>query len=176
MFVSYASHAGNGISHTPQTARVGLTLVVLIGAAAATALSGGGAIAIIISASTWGGRAMSVATIIDKYSKPAVNEYIATGLESVRLGPGIWEAALAMWPRCVGDRHHLMMKEGSKTVVLGPGLCPMSRREDVTVCGGTIAEGLETVLVGGEPSSSHAKGDEASDPALTALKLSLIHI
>jgi hypothetical protein len=78
-----------------------------------------------------------------------LDEQIQTGLPSVRLGPGVKPAARATSRDCLGDQHHLMMKSGSSTVLLGPGLKPMTRRRDGTMCSGMVAEGLQTVVVGG---------------------------
>jgi hypothetical protein len=79
----------------------------------------------------------------------AGEEKIQTGLDSVRLGPSVKPAALATWSTCIGDKHHLVMKEGSSTVLLGPGQKPMSRRTDGTTCNGKITQGLSSALVGG---------------------------
>ncbi len=87
---------------------------------------------------------------LDALKKAAAGEeHIATGLQSVRLGPATKPAALAISGLCIGDIHHLTMQQGSSTVRLSPGTNPMSRRTDASTCSGLIMQGLQSVLVGG---------------------------
>jgi len=160
MYIQHAARKGHGIGHTSEVMQTGVLVVLVVGGVVAV-VTGTAEVAVVVGAVLGpGGYAMDAAEVVDGFRPPSIDEHILMGLDSVRLGRAVEPAALAMWPVCVGDEHHLMMKEGSKIVLLGPALCPMSREADTTTCGGVIAEGEPSILVGGDPSSAHQKADE----------------
>src|SRR6185436_10800991 len=68
----------------------------------------------------------------------------------------------AMSDDCVTKKCHTQKKmmEGSEIVMIGQGMKPMTRRRDRTMCGGKIAKGIDSIIVGGTPS---AEGKEIEE-------------
>src|SRR5262245_55720708 len=81
-------------------------------------------------------------------SNPAAH-FIGTGVESVRLGPGLEPAARAQSDDTKDAMDGQTMRAGSTTVLIGPDFKSLVRRKDPTTCGGEVAEGIDTILVGG---------------------------
>lgn len=181
MALQYAAHVDHPVSHTSDLASFGLSLV---GAAIATVVvvySGGTALLAFGAAAEAAGTVATVGSIgmttghfFDKFLPPSMSEgLVATGIESVRLGPDSKEAAHALNPDSKTKKCHVdMMLEGSDIVMVGPSINPMTRRGDRTKCGGKISDGIHSIVVGGEPTQKGKEVEEqdsARDSFLSAV-------
>jgi hypothetical protein len=159
MLINYAAHVDHPINHSSNLGQLTLSLAAVAIAAAVVIYSGGTALVVLTAegastVATAGSVGMTAGKIVDSFVPPAAECYIKSGLESVLLGPSIKPAARADAEDSVTRGRHTdkKMAEGSKIVMLGPLTKPMSRRGDRTECGGTIVDGIHSILVGGEPS------------------------
>jgi uncharacterized Zn-binding protein involved in type VI secretion len=152
MYIEYAAHVDHGVYHTSDTAKITLGLLAAGIAVFIVATGGAGAVAVIGAAGTAGSLGMDLGKIIDGYSPKNIEEHIASGLDSVRLGGQRKPAARAFTDSKLTDHGGDNVEEGSENVMLGVQRTPMARRQDRTSCGGTIAEGVKSILVGGNPS------------------------
>ncbi len=83
---------------------------------------------------------------------PIVNpaaHFIESGNDSCRLGPGFAPAARAQAMDTKDALDGQAIKDGSTTVLVGADFKQMVRRHDATSCGGKVAEGIDTIFVGG---------------------------
>jgi len=168
MHLELAAHVDHGVAHTSEVAKISLGIgaaviavaIVASGGAVAVALVGasqaGTVLGAVGAASLAGSLGMDVGGLIGKYflDKPIV-EHIKKGIDSVLLGPNKKEAARAHATTTLTS--HTYVVEGSLVTMLGKEYAPMSRRQDRTECGGEIAQGIDTIFVGGTP-SKHGQG------------------
>ncbi len=166
MYIEYAAHVDHGIGHTASAAQISLG-ITFAAVAVVFCSSGAGTMACIGGAATAGGVGMDIGKIVDNFSAPSIDEKLKSGIDSVFLGRAIKNAARAH-DDSRGDTHDKRVAEGSILVMLGKEIRPMSRRQDRLLCGGQIAEGNETILVGGEPSQ---KGQEISEEDSMAVRI-----
>jgi hypothetical protein len=180
LHIHYAAHVDHPISHTASIGR----LSIGIGAAAVTAgvivvMSGGTALltfAALNTVATFGGAGMTLGSFYDSYVAPPVDTcFIQTGHETVLLGPDVKPAARADHDDCKtrGEHPNKKMFEGSRIVMLGPEIRPMSRVGDRVGegCGGTISDGIRSLVVGGERSREGEEIDESDSTAVWALDM-----
>jgi hypothetical protein len=79
----------------------------------------------------------------------AASHVIGTGVDSVRLGPSFSPAARALSEDTKDAQDGQTMADGSTTVLLGADFKQLVRRNDHATCGGVVAEGIDTIFVGG---------------------------
>jgi hypothetical protein len=160
-------------------AATGVTGAVATGAEAVAGVVNGG-----LEALSWTKNTVTiignVASVLDTPAKAidkaafavSASGQIGSGFPRVLLGNQIRAAARALSEDTKTKTCHVdLVFEGSKTVMLGANVAPMSRRTDRTKCGGKIANGLETVLVGGPPSEEGVSVSEADGAWLARLKI-----
>lgn len=178
LHIHYAAHVDHPISHTASIGR----LSVGIGAAAVTAgvivvMSGGSALlafGALNTIATFGSAGMTLGSFYDSYVAPPVDTcFIQTGIDTVLLGPEIKPAARADHDdsKTRGEHPNKKMFEGSRTVMLGPEIRPMSRVGDRVEdgCGGTISDGIRSLVVGGVRSREGEPLEESESLAVWAL-------
>jgi uncharacterized Zn-binding protein involved in type VI secretion len=173
MALQYAAHVDHPVSHTASTATIGLSLVGVALAAAVVIYSGGTALVVLGAASTGGSVGMNLGRIVDHFSAPSADAKIKSGLPTVLLGPQIKPAARADAEDSKVDCHDDKLAEGSKIVMIGEGMKPMSRRGDRTKCGGMIVDGIHSIIVGGDPSMMGVPISEEDSTAVKGLSLVL---
>lgn len=172
----YAAHVDHPISHTASIGRLsaGLTVAAIAAVVVATTTTGGVwvvAFAAVGAGSNGYELGKMLGGLYDEYVAPPVDTcFIRTGIESVRLGPSAKQAARAGHEDSVtrGDHTDMKMAEGSRIVMLGPEARPMTRvgdRADVS-CGGTVSDGLRSLIVGGAPSREGETIEESDSTAL----------
>lgn len=177
--IQYAAHVDHPIAHTSNIGRLTLGIgaaliatVVVVYSGGTALLAFGPAMAAAGTVATAGSVGILAGTPVDA-ALPKVNEcFIATGLQTVLLGPNIKPAARADSPDTkTRGWHEIKAAEGSKIVMLGPEFKPMSRRGDRidSGCGGTIVDGIHSILVGGEPSKQGVKIGEEDSTSLKVL-------
>lgn len=157
MHLEYPAHVDHKVAHTSVAGRIGLTLA---GAAigAAIVMTGGvaaGAAALILNFATIG---RFLGDIADHVVLPPGSHTILTGYDRLMLGTQQKHAARAN-PDTTIDCGDIGF-EGSELVMVGSEFAPMSRREDRDSGNGVIVEGVESIIVGGDPSM---KGKDIAD-------------
>lgn len=177
--IHFAAHVDHPIAHSSNIGRISLGIGAAV-LAAAIIIGTGGTAAILTFAAAGtvaasGSLGIFAGGAID-YFAPDVNEcFVKTGLPTVLLGPQVKHAARADHEdtKTRGWHDDKKLLEGSKIVMLGPETRPMSRVGDRSGdgCGGKIADGLRSLLVGGEPSQHGQRISEANSPALNALSM-----
>lgn len=173
MALQYAAHVDHPVSHTASAATIGLAIVGAALAAAVVIYSGGTALVVLSTAGTAGSLGMNVGRIVDHFSAPSADAKIISGLPTVLLGPQIKPAARANADDTKVDCHSEKLAEGSKIVMIGEGMKPMSRRGDRTKCGGMIVDGIHSIIVGGDPSMMGVPISEQDSTAVQGLSLVL---
>ena len=168
-YLDYAAHVENPISHSTEWKRYTLAATGVVVATFATIMTGGGTILVMSAAVTWGAIGKDVGELADKWGPPVVGgDKIKSGNQTLFLGVGIRAAARAQSDDTKVTCHDKPILEGSTTVVLGPDFKPLARRQDRTKCSGLIADGLQSVLVGGVPSE---RGTEIREEDSAGMKL-----
>ncbi len=169
-YMQYAAHVDRGITHSSTKGQITLGVggLVIGVAIVLVTLPESVTLAVVLEGASTAGLALGDGKIagglIDGFIGGSVTEWLVSGLDTVRLGPAVKQAA-RVHPDTVSSGDHANPAEGSKTVLLGPEFRPMSRRGDRMTCGGTITEGLDSVVVGGLPSQQGVPIEE-QDPAL----------
>lgn len=175
-YMQYAAHVDHGITHARTSGQLmlaagGLALGVVI---VISTLPESMTVAFVLESASTVGLSISdgkiIGGLIDTFQGAGITEVLATGLETVRLGPEVKMAA-RVHEDTVSSGDHFSPAEGSKTVFLGPEYKPMSRRGDRMKCNGTITEGLDTVVVGGVPSQQGVAIEEHTPAALKWLSV-----
>jgi hypothetical protein len=175
MYMAFPAHVDHPIDHSTET-RVAFALLGIGIGALIVIGTGGWAVAALITAEGIGlmGNAGAIGFYVvgmplDTWVFPKTGACtIASGLPSVMLGPELKRAARAdSQDTLTSGRHReYTMFEGSRTVMLGKEQSPMSRVGDRSSCGGTIANGVHSILVGGPPSKEGVRlGEEDSREA-----------
>lgn len=178
MDLEYAAHVDHPVTHSSNIGRLTLGIGAAVIATIVVVYSGGTALLAFGAAAEAAGTVATAGSVgmlagsgVDAVL-PASNEcFIATGFPTVLLGPNIKEAARADSPETkTRGWHEIKVAEGSETVMLGAEFKPMSRRADRidSGCGGTIADGIHSILVGGKPSR---QGVAISEEDSTAVKV-----
>jgi uncharacterized Zn-binding protein involved in type VI secretion len=173
MSLQYAAHVDHPISHHSENVQLTVAAIGIL--ATVTIIATGGTAGLVVIASTATGLGIDAAAVADK-AMPMESDagQIATGFEKVLLGNAIKPAARANSDDSKSKICHVAkMFEGSKIVMLGPSLRPMTRRGDRVAepCGGTVADGVHTILVGGNPSREGEPLDEGDSDLLKEVKL-----
>ena len=177
MPLSYASHVDQPVTHSSEAAQLAFGSVGLVSAVwtlfgPGKFITGARVVATLVKfALTAGAREAKGAQIggyVDKFLGASVAGHIVHGNPTVLLGKHIKPAARADEADTIADcaGEHVGF-EGSDTVSIG--LKPMSRVGDRLKCDGVICGGLETVLVGGNPSHEGETIEEAKSKALRVL-------
>lgn len=172
MYIEYAAHVDHGIAHSSDLGRIGLTL---LGAVIGIAIvgSGVGALAIIGAASTGASIGMNFGDILDNFMPQSIQGKIITGHDPVVLGKAQKPAARAHEDTQVDCHSGNHVVEGSLIVMLGKQRAPMSRRQDRTQCSGFIAEKIDSILIGGDPSHKGEDWDEEDSNIVQGLNLAI---
>src|SRR4051812_9207129 len=129
-YIDYAARVGNHINHRSESGRIGLAVIGIV-VGVAIVLGSGGTLTVLVvagAAATGGSVGMTTGGVVDEYMLPAdVNpaHFIGTGVDSLRLGIGIWPAARAQSEDTKDAMDGMTMEEGSKTVVVGPDFKPL---------------------------------------------------
>src|SRR4051794_32043268 len=95
-YVDPPARVGHQIAKVSEEARIAISLLGIVVATIAVTATGGGAVAVVVAIGTWGGAGMSLGNVLDKYVLPPErhpDHLIGTGIDSVRLGWGIYPAA-----------------------------------------------------------------------------------
>jgi hypothetical protein len=169
-YMQYAAHVGHEVTHQSTSGRLTLgTAGLLLGVCIAIiALPESVTVVVVLEAASTAGIGLADGKIagglIDSFVGAAPAGNLISGIGSVFLGPTIKQAARVN-PDTVASCDGANPAEGSVNVMLGPEVAPMSRRGDRLTCGGTISQGLASVVVGGQPSQKGTPIDE-KDPAL----------
>lgn len=171
MHIEYAAHRDHPITHSSTTLTIGLSLA---GAAIATifviTVTGGTAMVVLGMMAAGGSVGLNAGRLGDTLLPVTTRGAITSGAPDVFLGPVSKPAARAdaddTKVNCCGDNK---VAEGSKIVVIGPDSKPMSRRGDRTKCGGNIAGGIGSIMVGGEASQQGVSITEQDSLAVTYL-------
>jgi hypothetical protein len=174
MSMQYAAHVGHPVLHSSNAAQIAMGAVAATGTAAAVYFTVGGALPVICYGAAGGTVGVAAGSVVDGARSPSAECFIVSGIDSVRLGPSFKPAARAEADETkVQGWHEEKLAEGSETVMLGPGCKPMSRRGDrVDIkCGGTILDGIPSILVGGAPSKQGVTIPEQSSNSLKALSV-----
>ncbi len=176
MNLNYAAHVDHPINHASNLGQIALSITGVIVAAAVVIYSGGTALVVLSiegasTIATAGSVGMAGGKIVDNFIPPSAECWIKTGLETVLLGPQIKPAARADADdsKTRGRHDDKKMAEGSKIVMIGPLTKPMSRRGDRTECGGTIVDGVHSILVGGDPSKQGISINEEDSMSVKVL-------
>lgn len=174
--IHYPAHVDHPISHTASIGRLSIGIVAAAAAAVAIVYTGGGAAILAFGAlgsvSTVGSAGMTLGKFYDQYVAPPVDTcFVKSGLDSVRLGPEVKAAARADHDDSLvrGAHEGEKFAEGSRIVMLGPEIRPMSRVGDRTDCAGVISDGIRSIVVGGAPSREGEPIDEKDSLAVRAL-------
>jgi len=173
--LQYAAHVEHPISHHSEVAQLSVgTIGILV---TITIIATGGAAGVVAISATAAGLAISAAAPVDAaLPVEAGAGMIASGFPTVLLGNGIMPAARARADDTKSTKCHVdEVFEGSSIVMIGPAVRPMSRRGDRIgpECGGTISDGLHTLLVGGVPSAQGIAVDEKDSWLLADMKLAV---
>ncbi len=168
-FIERAAHVGHGVEHVSDFIPLSLSLVgVVVGGAIAVG-TGGSAAVVVGAICAWGGVGLNVGQMLaEGFKATSIAEHLATGLDTVRLGPALKPAVRAHDDSrpdgCTGD--HVF--EGSTSVMLGPERKPMGRCQDRTSCDGRIVEGIDSIFVGGD---SSGEGIELAEHTSTPIRI-----
>lgn len=178
-YAEFAARVGSHINHKSEAGRIGLGLAgIVIGVVLVTgSVATGGALVVVVvgSAATYGSIGMDIGKIVDNMAPPVVtaDHFIGTGVDSVRLGKGIWPAARADSDDTKDAKDGEKMFEGSLIVLIGEDFKPLVRRQDKVLCGGSVVEGIDTIIVGGQPSQKGVPLDAKDSAFLKVLTWSI---
>ncbi len=167
-YIQYAAHVDREVTHSSSTGTLALAAggiligvaIVIVAAPEVVTMT-----VVLEAASTVGdyaGAGKIIGGLVDSFSAPGRAGELVSGLDSVRLGPNVRQAARVhddTRASCDNEKP----AEGSRTVMLGPERVPMSRRGDRLECNGLISQGLESLIIGGVPSKQGVQIDE-KDP------------
>lgn len=182
MNLQYAAHVDHPVSHSSNVGQITLGLAAAAIATIVVVYSGGTALLAFGAMAEAAGTVATAGSVgilagkgVDTFVPSSAECFIASGFPTVLLGPSFKPAARADAPDTkTRGWHEIKAAEGSKIVMLGPETKPMSRRGDRidTGCGGTIMDGIHSILVGGERSKQGvdiAEEDSTSLKVLTAI-------
>ena len=144
--VERAARVGHGVAHSnPDQVKFGFNLASL--AAAAIVIGTGGTAAVALAALSIG---TTTGAFLSAVSSPGSNtdEKIKEGARTVMIDD-VFYAAMAV-ERCTLTQHAGAWVCSGSESVFTEGF-NASRRLDITTCGGIVAEGSETVFIGGAP-------------------------
>jgi hypothetical protein len=177
--IHFAAHVDHPIAHTSNIARLSLGIGAAVLAAVIIVGTGGTAAILTFAAvgtvAASGSAGIFAGGAIDYFAPTENRCQIKSGIPSVLLGPRVKQAARADHDdsKVKGDHDGKKLAEGSKIVMLGRETKPMCRVGDRAEddCGGKIADGLRSLLVGGVPSRHGQRISEGNSPALNALTM-----